>query len=123
MFISQYLSMYVSLQYCNRTWWDWLNCVNTFDNQYRLLWAAEPKLRALGMSRTKGAILAESFYAPTWLRMVREFNNKRFLSAAKEQSWKESVEDVFGKYHDGKRAVFRALAGVEMVLHVPFLHH
>lgn len=42
--------------------------VNAFNNTHALLFAPEPKLQSFATGIGRGAILAEDFYAPTYLR-------------------------------------------------------
>ncbi len=47
---------------------DWFLSVNAFNSSYALLLAPEPKLQWFGLGFGRGAILAEDFYAPTYIR-------------------------------------------------------
>jgi N-acetylneuraminate lyase len=98
---------------------DFLNCVSniTWNNKYQFMWAPEPKLQSFGFPG-RGTILAESFYAGTFLRMWDAFNKGNMTAARNEQNWKFAVENVFNSQgvsgDTAKRAVYKALCGVEM---------
>jgi N-acetylneuraminate lyase len=49
---------------------DWFLSVNAFNDTYALLLAPEPKLQWFGLGLGRGVVLAEDFYAPTYLRFV-----------------------------------------------------
>ena len=41
--------------------------------------------------------MAEDFYAPTYLRMRKAFEAGDAIGAIKEQQWKQSVDEIFGR--------------------------
>eukprot|EP00042_Codosiga_hollandica_P059909 m.920445 g.920445 ORF g.920445 m.920445 type:complete len:336 (+) comp65104_c0_seq1:35-1042(+) len=91
---------------------DWFLTVNEFNNTHALLFAPEPKLQGFGLGLGRGAILAEDFYAPTYLRMKALYLAGEFAEAIKEQQWKYSVMNVFSKYGGGlaERFAYRWMA-------------
>jgi len=82
-----------------------------------ILFAPEPKLQGFALQTPyAGAVLAEDFYAPTYLRMRKHYDAGDAEAAIKEQNWKYSVDAVFSKYGGtpAKRASYRKTCGVEM---------
>jgi len=92
-------------------------CVNdpVLVTKYNYMWAPEPKLQSFTFPGN-GTILAESFYAGTFLRMWDHFNRGDLKAARAEQAWKSSVETIFGAHGgtNAKRAVYLTLAGVDI---------
>jgi len=102
------------VKFVSDDWDDWTQCVKQFNKTYDLLWANEPKLRALPMGGMKGAIIAETFYTASYMRTKRLFDKGDLVGAQAEQDWKSRMESIFGKYPDSKRAAMRAIANIEM---------
>jgi N-acetylneuraminate lyase len=95
---------------------DFLDCVMEPGlKDLAFMWAPEPKLQSFAFPG-KGTILAESFYAGTFLRMWGHFNSGNMKAAREEQQWKYTVNAVFTKYGgtNAKRAVYKAMNGFEM---------
>jgi N-acetylneuraminate lyase len=95
---------------------DYMQCVEKHGHRIGMLWAPEPKLQAAPALGAQGVILAESFYAPTWLRMCHHVLANNFTDAMREQNWKYTADAVFSK-HGGtaaKRALYNIMAGVDI---------
>lgn len=85
------LQALLGIKYVDTDTLDWMNIVNSYNDTHVLMFAPEPKLQSfsIGMSLTplkhvfcdnlwllgigRGTVLAEDFYAPTYLRMHRAF--------------------------------------------------
>ena len=79
-----------------------------------LMFAPEPKLAGVGLG-ARGVVLAESFFAPTWLRMCHAVLANNWAAARAEQQWKMRIADIFSSFAgDGERTVYRATIGVDM---------
>jgi N-acetylneuraminate lyase len=80
-----------------------------------LLFAPEPKLAGVALGAT-GVVLAESFFAPTWLRMCHAASAGNWAAARAEQAWKSRVVAIFAGYPgvDAERTVYKKLIGVDM---------
>ena len=52
---------------------DWFKIVNTYNTTKALLFAPEPKLASFSLGRGRGVVLAEDFYAPTYVRMLNHY--------------------------------------------------
>lgn len=94
---------------------DYIHCTKVFGNSLRLLWAPEPKLQAIPLG-AQGVILAESFYAGTWLRMCHAASNGNWRAAYQEQHWKRNIDSIMGQYGGGaaKRALFNYTAKIDI---------
>ena len=83
-----------------------------------ILFAPEPKLQGFALQTPyQGAVLAEDFYAPTYLRMRALYEEGDADGAIAEQNWKQDVaEPIFSKYGGtaAKRVSYRKSCGVEM---------
>lgn len=83
-----------------------------------ILFAPEPKLQGFALqSPWAGAVLAEDFYAPTYLRMRAAYEKGDHAAAIAEQNWKlYSAEAVFNKYGGtaAKRASYQKSCNVKM---------
>ena len=77
---------FYGVKYVSDDLWDWLNVVTTWP-QYKMMWASEPKLQALPMKAVH-AVLAEDFYAKTWIKTFDAFWSKNFLEAENQELWK-----------------------------------
>jgi N-acetylneuraminate lyase len=69
-----------------------------------------------GLGLGRGVVLAEDFFAPTYIRMHREFLRGDWNAAHKEQNWKLECLSVFGKNggQGAEREVYQRLAGVDL---------
>eukprot|EP00939_MAST-03C_sp_MAST-3C-sp1_P002862 g2862.t1 len=86
---------------------DWFQMVSHYNDTRALLFAPEPKLAHFSLGMGRGAVLAEDFYAQTYLRMRKAWIEGNRDEAASEQAWKYSSEAVFGKYANSpKRRVY-----------------
>eukprot|EP00056_Hartaetosiga_gracilis_P000771 m.40407 g.40407 ORF g.40407 m.40407 type:complete len:337 (-) comp10349_c0_seq1:219-1229(-) len=95
---------------------DWYNCVQSYNNTHVLMYAPEPKLQSFGLGLGRGAVLAEDFFAPTYIRMHREYLNGNHAASQVEQEWKFSAAAVFSQYGGGlaERNVYRKINGVHL---------
>lgn len=91
---------------------DYATLLNNYP-QLNNLFAPEPKLAGIALG-AKGVVLAESFYAPTWLRMCHAAKVDNWVAARAEQKWKHDVMRVFAAYPSAERVVYRKLIGVDM---------
>jgi len=118
-YAKQKLPCLKGIKYVDGNQGDFLNCVtdpNLKDMVF--MWAPEPKLQSFAFPG-KGTILAESFYAGTFLRMWDQFNRGNLAGARQEQQWKSKIEGIFGQYGSlggtnvdvAKRAVYSAYPG------------
>ena len=64
-----------------------------------ILFAPEPKLQGFALQTPyAGAVLAEDFYAPTYIRMRSAYDAGDAAAAIAEQNWKQSLaEPIFSK--------------------------
>jgi dihydrodipicolinate synthase/N-acetylneuraminate lyase len=59
--------------------------------------------------------VAESFFAPTWLRMCHAVNAQDWGAARKEQAWKAGAAAIFASFSsDVERTVYRHTIGVDL---------
>lgn len=88
---------------------DWFEIVNKWNATKALLFAPEPKLAAFSLGTGRGVVLAEDFYAPTYLRMRLKYYTKGQEAASAEQAWKYSADSIISS-HGGsaKRALYRS---------------
>jgi len=91
---------------------DYATLINTYP-QIDSWFAPEPKLAGVALG-AKGVVLAESFYAPTWLRTCHAAKANNWPAARAEQKWKHDVNAVFAAYPSAERAVYVKLIGVDM---------
>lgn len=98
---------------------DFLNCVtDPALSDLVFMWAPEPKIQSFAFPG-RGTILAESYYAGTFLRMWEAFNAGDMRAAREEQQWKYDVEAIFSKHAamagcsstNVKRAVYADMPG------------
>ena len=84
----------------------------------QILFAPEPKLQGFALQTPwAGAVLAEDFYAPTYLRMRGAYEAGDAAGAIAEQNWKQvSAEGVFGAFGGtaAKRRTYLKSCGVDM---------
>jgi dihydrodipicolinate synthase/N-acetylneuraminate lyase len=94
---------------------DFFSVVGTYGDRIGMLWAPEPKLQGILLG-ARGVILAESFYAPTWLRMCTEISSGNWTAAHLEQQWKFTVDAIFGNYGgtNAKRALYNYTAKIDI---------
>jgi N-acetylneuraminate lyase len=97
---------------------DWAGLVQAYggasSSNQALLFAPEPKLQGVGLG-ARSAVLAESFFAPTWLRMCDAVVRGDWAGARREQMWKLSVAAVFSSFAgDAERTVYRAKCGLDL---------
>eukprot|EP00730_Choanoeca_flexa_P005157 TRINITY_DN11890_c0_g2_i1.p1 TRINITY_DN11890_c0_g2~~TRINITY_DN11890_c0_g2_i1.p1 ORF type:complete len:302 (+),score=65.96 TRINITY_DN11890_c0_g2_i1:180-1085(+) len=113
---SSELQSLLGIKYVDADTLDWMNIVNAYNSSHVLMFAPEPKLQSFGIGIGRGTILAEDFYAPTYLRMHRAFVTNHHEEARQEQFWKYSIMNVFSKYGGGlaERAIYKRLAGVDL---------
>ena len=79
-----------------------------------LLFAPEPKLAGVALG-ARGVVLAESWFAPTWLRMCHHVLEGNWDAARTEQNWKLNIANIFGSFQgDAERAVYRATINVDI---------
>ena len=87
-------------------------------NLTTILFATEPKAGGFALQEPyAGAVLAEDFYAPTYLRMRAAYEASDAAGTIAEQNWKQfQAEPIFSKYGGtaAKRATYRKSCGVEM---------
>lgn len=94
---------------------EYMDAQKKFGDRLALWFAPEPKLRSFTMG-ARGFVLAESFYAPTLLRMCQHFVQQNMSAAFAEQEWKSKIDQIFGNFGGtvAKRAVYRKLGGVDI---------
>jgi len=94
---------------------DYFSIVTQYGDRLQFMWAPEPKLGAILLG-ARGVILAESFYAGTWLRMCHHALAGNWTGAHLEQQWKYNVDTIFGMHGgtNAKRAVYRRTGGVDI---------
>lgn len=93
---------------------DYFTVQQQYGSTLSLMFAPEPKLQGVGLG-AKGVILAESFYAPTWLRMCQAVAAKDTAAALTEQAWKQNVSNVFGSFPgQAERVVYAYKLGVDI---------
>ncbi len=77
---------------------DWFFSVQEFNRSHALLFAPEPKMASFALGPGRGVVLAEDFYAPTFLRMYEAWLRGDQAAAAEEQAWKFRAEQVLGSF-------------------------
>jgi N-acetylneuraminate lyase len=77
---------------------DWFSLVQSFNSSRALLPAPEPKMQWFGLGMGRGTVLAEDFFAPTYLRMYSHYFMGDMKAAWAEQTFKMAASPVFGKY-------------------------
>lgn len=89
---------------------DWLDVAQNFNTTRALLFATEPKLASFPLGLGRGTILAEDFFAPTYLRMWRAYLTGDTRTTIKEQQWKLTASAVLSSYGGqvAERALYRA---------------
>lgn len=96
--------------------YDWFHAVSKYNDSHALLYAPEPKLSSFSLGPGRGVVLAEDFFAQTYLRMQRHYFNGQPAKARAEQMWKARVSAVFSSYGGmtAERMVYQRLAGVDL---------
>lgn len=108
----------IGIKWVRMNYADWFASVQKFNKTHALLFAPEPKLASFSLGPGRGVVLAEDFYAPTYLNMRKlyyaSFNLQDAASA--EQQWKYDAEAIFGKYGGtaAKRMVYEKFIGLDM---------
>lgn len=67
------LPQLMGVKYVNSDPLDWFKTISTFNDTHVCMFAPEPKVQSFGLGLGRGAVLAEDFYAPTYLRMANHF--------------------------------------------------
>ena len=104
---------------------DWFASIRQFNKTHALLFAPEPKIASFSLGPGRGVVLAEDFYAPTYLNMQKLYYNNgggdgekynSQVAASIEQEWKYKAEGIFGKYGGtaAKRMVYEKFIGFDM---------
>ena len=85
------------------------------DPPLSLLFAPEPKLAGVALG-AQGVVLAESFFARSWLRMCNFVKAGSWDLARAEQSAKMRIISIFAGFagFDAERTVYRRLIGLDM---------
>lgn len=106
----------IGVKYAGTNLLDWFHCVQRFNTTRALFFAPEPKLQAYGLGWGRGAVLAEDFYAATFLRMHNAYVSGDRSAAWREQEWKYRAEDVFSAFGGAaaKREVYKRMCSVDM---------
>ena len=91
---------------------DWFDLVQNWNTTRALLFAPEPKLASFGLGLGRGTVLAEDFFAPTYLRMRLAHLRVDQTAAASEQQFKLSAMAIISKYGGAaaERALYRSFA-------------
>ena len=95
--LSTYVPTLCGIKFVSSNLADWFNLVRTFNESASLMFAPEPKMASFPFTG-RGVVLAEDFYAPTFIRMYQGWLNGDDQVAYEEQAWKYSAEKVFGTY-------------------------
>ena len=77
---------------------DWFLSVRKFNKTHALLFAPEPKMASFALARGRGVVLAEDFYAPTFIHMYDAWLRGDYATAADEQAWKFNSETVLQSF-------------------------
>eukprot|EP00946_MAST-07B_sp_MAST-7B-sp1_P003638 g3638.t1 len=86
------------IKYVSTNLTDWFFSVNGFNHSHALLFAPEPKMASFALGRGRGVVLAEDFYAPTFLRMYNAWLNGDTAAASGEQAWKFHADQVLRRF-------------------------
>lgn len=108
------------VKYAESNHGDYLKCMQAYGTKYNFIWAPEPKLTGLVLG-ARGAVLAEPFFAATWLRMKAAFQKGDLETARKEQMWKLTMGSLspYGGVASDK-AIMRMLgADVGLAMRLP----
>ena len=82
---------------------DWFDCVTNWNSTRALMYAPEPKLASFGLGRGRGVVLAEDFYAPTYLRMLAASDAGNASAAAGEQAFKLAAVHIVSNFSGAPR--------------------
>ena len=95
---------------------DWFASVRQYNKTHALLFAPEPKIASFSLGSGRGVVLAEDFYAPTYLNMQNLYYKNEQDAASAEQEWKYNAEAIFGKYGGtaAKRVTYEKFIGFDM---------
>eukprot|EP00043_Microstomoeca_roanoka_P015188 m.151554 g.151554 ORF g.151554 m.151554 type:complete len:346 (-) comp16200_c8_seq6:211-1248(-) len=95
---------------------DWYNIVQKYNSTHVLMFAPEPKLQSFALGLGRGTVLAEDFFAPTYIRMQRHYLLNNHAAAQQEQAWKYQAMNIFSKYGGGlaEREVYKHINGVDL---------
>ena len=74
------------------------NNTDSVTNKLALLYAPEPKLQCFANCMGKGTVLAEDFFAPTFLCMKKAYQDDDAKGAFYQEQWKYNISKIFGKY-------------------------
>mmetsp|Transcript_16827 Transcript_16827/g.49560 ORF Transcript_16827/g.49560 Transcript_16827/m.49560 type:complete len:263 (+) Transcript_16827:311-1099(+) len=106
------------VKYVDTNMTDWLDLVTNYNESHALLFAPEPKLQSFAFGLGRGTVLAEDFYAPTYLRMRHAYLQGDVAAARAEQQWKFDASNAFGTFGNSKtaaeRAVYRWLCDIDI---------
>ena len=86
------------VKYVSTNLTDWFFSVREFNHSHALLFAPEPKMASFALGRGRGVVLAEDFYAPTFIRMYQAWLRGDQAAAADEQAWKFHSDQVFNSF-------------------------
>jgi len=105
----------LGVKYVSSDMMDWYNSIRDYNDTHALLFAPEPKLQSFATGLGRGAVLAEDFYAPTYLRMQQHYARGEHAAARAEQQWKFDTDAVFKNFPgQPKRSVYKRLNGVDL---------
>lgn len=106
--------MLAGVKYVSGDLYDFTASFEGFPN-VKMMFAPEPKLAGIPLGGTS-VVLAESFYASSWLRMYAAYKKGDMKTARAEQLWKRKVSAIFSKYGGGaaERYVWRHILNVDM---------
>jgi len=88
---------------------DWMDCVRTYNSTRALMFAPEPKLASFALGTGRGTVLAEDFFAPSYIRMQQRFLAGDAAGAADEQAFRLAALQILSRYGGGtaERALYR----------------
>lgn len=106
----------VGVKYVNADVSDWLATTTAYNATRALMFAPEPKLQSFAIGEGRGTVLAEDFFAATYIRMHRAFLRGDMKAAREEQAWKLRASDVISKYGGAaaERALYKRFCDVDM---------
>ena len=106
----------VGIKWVKLSFPDWFASVRKYNKTHALLFAPEPKIASFSLGPGRGVVLAEDFYAPTYLNMQKLYYENEQDAASAEQEWKYNAEAIFGKYGGtaAKRVTYEKFIGFDM---------
>eukprot|EP01147_Barroeca_monosierra_P000342 gene342-7846_t len=106
----------LGIKYVSSDTLDWFHIVQKYNSSHVLMFAPEPKLQSFALGLGRGAILAEDFFAPTFIRMQRHFVLNNHTAAQQEQLWKYQVMNIFSSFGGGlaEREIYKHINGVDL---------